>query len=263
MCDFTAAEPLAAPAAFPFPVFDRDGENSRIEGILVTAVKGIDLSMAQEGKKIRILMISGQDGETDPEIRAVSSHLAETCPDRAEIVSFQARKIREILPAAEKAQADVIHLCGYCTLEGSFYLMDGNNSVQWTKKCHKGTLIRQMSRLTPYPKVFYVDGFIKECELKLGIGARIDLLIGMEDGRHPETSLLFAPAIYEFLCRGDVFAEAFKKADALMPKRYPKAVFRFMRRFVNPEAYRMCEPDNSEQMESSIKLPQESQILYR
>jgi hypothetical protein len=43
LCFSTAAEPPAAPAAFPVPVFDRDRENSRIEG---------DLGYCCEGDKI-------------------------------------------------------------------------------------------------------------------------------------------------------------------------------------------------------------------
>lgn len=119
-----------------------------------------------------------------------------------------------------------------------------------------------MSRLDPYLKIFYVDGYIKECELKLGIGARIDMLVGMEDGRHPETSLLFAPYLYEFLCRGYTFAESFERADSLMPKGYPKAVFRFMKAFVDPKTYRLCEPNKLEGMESAAKRPSKLQIFY-
>ena len=65
--------------------------------------------MIKERKKIRILMISGEDGETDPEIKAVKGALAKHCSGWAEVLTRQVEKMGDIMAGAEESEADIIH----------------------------------------------------------------------------------------------------------------------------------------------------------
>jgi hypothetical protein len=217
--------------------------------------------MIKERKKIRILMISGEDGETDPEIKAVKGALAKHCSGWAEVLTRQVEKMGDIMAGAEESEADIIHFCGYCDPGGYFYLVH-SQQVQWDPRFKKESLIRQMACLPHYPRILYFNGHLKERELEAADKGHVDFWIGMETKSHPEVSRQFAPKLYTFLCQGYTFSAAFKEADDLLPKKHARPIFRFLRGTVDPEKYRLCDSVLAEIMVQN-RAGNKSRVSYR
>lgn len=218
--------------------------------------------MSHEAKqKVRILMVSGEDEETDPEIKAVKQVLKEHCPERSEVLTVQLKEVKDVLPEAERAAADIIHFCGYCDSRGYYYLVN-SSKVQWDSRYKKATLLRQMSQLVHYPKMLYFNGHLKQDELDSVKKERIRFWICMETKWNREISLQFTPRLYEFLCEGYTFDAAFRKADNLLPPGHARPMFRFPRDFVVPGIYRLYYQSRENEPVLDEEEDKKSRIAY-